>query len=148
MSNSQTMAKDPSRTRMKKRKGHASVLHAADVRRVVNERVAANGPERVSLRGRALADADAVEAVCDAVLALGGVGQNSDDDAASATFLGSLSASVSDGSFEASLRSQGASTNLADAVLDVDESLAAIAAATTDAVVVGLSTAPSRVGKG
>lgn len=85
MSNSQTMAKDPSRTRMKKRKGHASVLHAADVRRVVNERVAANGPERVSLRGRALADADAVEAVCDAVLALGGVGQNSDDDAASPT---------------------------------------------------------------
>ena len=79
------MAKDPSRTRMKKRKGHASVLHAADVRRVVNERVAANGPERVSLRGRALADADAVEAVCDAVLALGGVGQNSDDDAASPT---------------------------------------------------------------
>ena len=70
---------------MKKRKGHASVLHAADVRRVVNERVAANGPERVSLRGRALADADAVEAVCDAVLALGGVGQNSDDDAASPT---------------------------------------------------------------
>ena len=85
MSNAQTMATDPSRTKMKKRKGHASVLHAADVRRVVNERVAANGPERVSLRGRALADADAVEAVCDAVLALGQGGQNSDDDAPSPT---------------------------------------------------------------
>ena len=59
---------------MKKKKGHASVLRAADARRVVTERVAANGPERVSLRGRTLADADAVAAVCDAVLSLGGVG--------------------------------------------------------------------------
>ena len=73
-------ADDPSRRpQMKKRKGHASVLHAADVRRVVTERVAANGPERVSLRGRALADADAVQAVCDAVLALGPGGPNDGD---------------------------------------------------------------------
>ena len=73
-------ADDPSRRpQMKKRKGHASVLHAADVRRVVTERVAANGPERVSLRGRALADADAVQAVCDAVLALGQGGPNDGD---------------------------------------------------------------------
>ena len=73
-------ADDPSRRpQMKKRKGHASVLHAADVRRVVTERVAANGPERVSLRGRALADADAVQAVCDAVLALRSGGPNDGD---------------------------------------------------------------------
>ena len=63
---------------MKKRKGHASALRAADARRVVTERVAANGPERVSLRGRTLADADAVAAVCDAVLSLGGVGPGDD----------------------------------------------------------------------
>ena len=60
----------PQQQKKKKPKGYASLLHAVDVRCIVLDRVRENGPERVSLRGRQLADPDAVKAVCDAVLEL------------------------------------------------------------------------------
>jgi hypothetical protein len=68
------MDPDPQRRfpqKKKRPKGHASLLHAADVFRIITERVSVNGPTRVSLRGRALSGPDAVKAVCDAVLELG-----------------------------------------------------------------------------
>lgn len=60
----------PQQQKKKKPKGYASLLHAVDVRCIVLDRVRENGPERVSLRGRQLADPDAVKAVCDAVMEL------------------------------------------------------------------------------
>jgi hypothetical protein len=61
-----------SQSRLKRRKGAAAALSALEAVEFVTKRAAANGPERVNLKGATLEGPAAVAAVCACVLALGG----------------------------------------------------------------------------